>query len=121
MSRARRLLGGSGEERAAAYLERQGLAVLDRGFSCALGELDIVAREGETIVFVEVKTRSSESFGPAELAVGPRKQARMARAALLWLRARRLAGPPLRFDVVCLQGGELRHVRDAFQAPGYTI
>ena len=112
-------LGEEAEREAERHLRSLGCRILARRWRCPLGELDLVVREGEEIVFVEVKARSGSSFGPAELAVDGRKRKRIVRAALSYVEKERVSSP-LRFDVVVLQGGELRHIRAAFSAEGYT-
>ena len=112
-------VGGSGEEIAAAFLRGLGYVILTRNYRKRFGEIDIVAEEGDTLVFVEVKTRTSDAFGSPLEAVDGRKQQRMARAALDYLSARKLHGRPARFDVVAvrLRGREqprIEHVRNAF-------
>lgn len=111
-------LGGSGEEIAAAYLQRRGYVILAKNYRKRFGEIDIVAAEGDTLVFVEVKTRTSAAFGSPLEAVDGRKQRRMAKAALAYLSAGNLHGRPARFDVVAVrlqQGGpQIEHVRNAF-------
>ncbi|MFH1724693.1 MAG: YraN family protein [Elusimicrobiota bacterium] len=113
-------LGRSGERRAARFLEGLGWRLLDRGWRSRYGEIDIVGLDGTTLVFVEVKTRSSARFGTPEAAVGQAKRARLVRSALHYIEAKGDGGRPLRFDVVALEGDELRHIPDAFQAEGYT-
>jgi putative endonuclease len=98
-------LGRFGEDAAVAHLEAAGWQILDRNWRCAHGELDIVARDGATVVFVEVKTRSSVAFGVPADAVGHTKSGRIRRTAAQWLTERRgeHAGQrfdDLRFDVV---------------------
>ncbi len=111
--------GEEAEREAERHLRSLGCRVLARRWRCPLGELDLVVRDGEEVVFVEVKARSGASFGPAEHAVDARKRKRLVRAALSYLEKERVSSP-LRFDVVALQGGELRHIRGAFSAEGYT-
>ncbi len=110
--------GRAVEERVAAWLARRGFIVLARNFRTRGGEIDIVAREGETLVFVEVRSRREGSPWSPEASVGPRKQARIARAAVAWLRRHGGADRPCRFDVVAVRVGEGRlrvhHVRGAF-------
>jgi putative endonuclease len=115
----RQQLGRDGEDAAVRALESAGLVVLERRFRCRAGEIDVVARDGETVVFVEVKARAADGFGSPAEAVHARKRARMARVAAFWLRGR-AAEPPCRFDVVevrRLPGGGLaaRHLEDAFR------
>ncbi len=103
--RVKDAVGRFGEQVAAEHLSGRGLDVVDRNWRCREGELDIVARDGETLVFVEVKTRSSLAFGAPAEAIDARKAARVRRLALRWIEARRAAGDPtcwtsVRFDVV---------------------
>jgi putative endonuclease len=104
-------------------LKRQGWQILASRSQELLGELDLVAVDQGTIVFVEVKTRRSEQAGlPAE-AVDDRKQRRLARLALVYLKRQRLLGYPVRFDVIGLTWPEtsrrpmIKHVRGAFSSP----
>jgi putative endonuclease len=119
-------VGRRGEEAAARFLGRQGLVVLERNLRSRLGEVDIVAREGETLVFVEVKARQEGLADPPEAAVRAPKRARLARLALAYLAARRLGERPCRFDVIAVVLGEdgaltdLRHHRGAFDVDGRT-
>jgi putative endonuclease len=112
-------LGRYGEDIAAGFLERTGMVVLVRNWRCADGEIDIVARDGSTLVFCEVKTRSGRGFGlPAE-AIVPAKVRRIRRLAAAWLAEAGLRWSELRFDVVSVispRGCEptVEHLRDAF-------
>ncbi|MDQ6876055.1 MAG: YraN family protein [Actinomycetota bacterium] len=93
-------LGRYGEDLAVSYLEDHGLVVLDRNWRCSDGELDIVARDGATLVFCEVKTRSGTGFGlPAEAVIGA-KARRIRGLAVRWLAAQEVGWAELRFDVV---------------------
>ncbi|MBI4424453.1 MAG: YraN family protein [Elusimicrobia bacterium] len=109
-------VGALAEGRAAAFLESLGLTVLHRRFRCRAGELDLVARDGETIVFVEVKARGGDAFGSPEEAVDGPKRRRLARAAAVYLAQRGLAEAPARFDVVAVTPEGIRHLPDAFRA-----
>jgi putative endonuclease len=100
MTIARLLLGKRGEDIAIDFLEGAGYKVLDRNFRCRSGEIDIVALDGKSIVFVEVKTRSKENFGPPKLAVDWRKQKQLVKVALAYLKQKKLMNRPARFDVV---------------------
>jgi putative endonuclease len=111
-----------GEDAAAAFLERVGMRIEARNWRTSAGEVDIVAREGDELVFVEVKTRRSERAGTAEEAVSPAKQRRIVRLAQSYVaqNASRLQGG-IRFDVVAIRviGDDralLRHYRAAFEA-----
>jgi putative endonuclease len=117
--RTRSDLGLQGERIAAAYLTDRGLRVLDRNWRCRDGELDIVAREGDALVFCEVKARSGVGFGDPVEAVGPRKQRRLRTLAQRWLAAHDEHAPELRFDVVGVlvrpaQPALVTHLRGAF-------
>jgi putative endonuclease len=98
----RQSLGKLGEDLACAELERRGYAILHRRYRTRAGEIDIVARDGTTIVFVEVKAREGSRFGGAAAAVVLRKQRRIAQMATDYLCRRRLHNCPCRFDVVAV-------------------
>lgn len=100
--RASQALGRYGEDLAAEHLERQGLTILARNWRSTAGELDILARDGATLVVCEVKTRRSRAFGSPEEAVGPRKIRRMRELALHWLDEQQLHVPHIRFDVIAI-------------------
>lgn len=100
----RQQLGKSGEDLAVTELERRGYAILERRYRTNRGEIDIVARDGSAIVFVEVKARVTREFGTAAEAVTPRKQHQLVRMAIEYLARHRLAGCPCRFDVVAIDG-----------------
>ena len=116
----RQRLGRRGERAAETLLRRAGMTVVARRYRRPFGEIDLVARQGRLIVFVEVKTRSGEAYGRPAEAVGGTKQRRMARVALDYLRRYGLLERPCRFDVVEVisHPGEplrTRHIRDAFR------
>ena len=98
----RQTFGITGEDLAAAELARRGYAILERRYRTRHGEIDIIARDGATLVFVEVKARASREFGGAAAAVKPMKQRRVVQMAVDYLALRRLAGSPCRFDVVAI-------------------
>jgi putative endonuclease len=104
MTLERQAFGKTGEELAVAELERRGYAVLARRYRTRHGELDIVARDGEAIVFVEVKARTTAEFGTAAEAVTRRKQLQLASMAADYLARNRITGVPCRFEVVAIDG-----------------
>lgn len=108
------VLGGRGEDRAAAWYVERGYTVEDRNWRCADGELDLVLVRDDTVVFCEVKTRSSNAFGNPEDAVTPRKAQRIRRLALRWLDVHDRRSRVLRFDVVAVTGREVVVFEDAF-------
>lgn len=97
---SRSTLGARGEALAALHLIDKGMELIDRNWRCRLGELDIVARDGDTMVFVEVKTRSGTGYGTPAESVTPVKQHRIRQLALAWLDQRGSPWVRLRFDVV---------------------
>ena len=107
--------GGAGEERAEAFLAHHGLAIVGRNYRTKAGEIDLIAREGATLVFVEVRMRSPHRFGGAAASVTPRKQRRIVAAARQYLMSLRPV-PPCRFDVVALDGDAPEWIRGAFDA-----
>jgi len=110
----RRALGADGEARAAAWYAARGYEVVTRNWRCRDGELDLVVRKGAELVFVEVKTRTTDRFGiPAE-AVTPTKQRRLRGLAIRYLADTGASAPRLRFDVVAILGGRLEVIEAAF-------
>ena len=102
----RQTLGELGETLACDELRRRGYAILERRYRTRYGEIDIVARHGDVLVFVEVKARAGEAFGSGAEAVTGYKQRRVARMAADFLARRRLQDRPCRFDVVSIAVGE---------------
>jgi putative endonuclease len=105
MTITRIALGKAGEDLACAELERRGYAILARRYRQRNGEIDIVARDGRTIVFVEVKSRGGSAFGAAAEAVTAPKRRRIVQIALGYLARHGLFAAPCRFDVVSIQVG----------------
>jgi putative endonuclease len=108
-------LGKTGEDLACGELERRGYAIVARRHRCRGGELDVIARDGPTLVFVEVKARQGQAFGDAAEAVTWRKQRRIVRLACEYVMRHNLAGCPCRFDVVSIQFDAGRPVIEVFQ------
>ena len=102
----RQILGELGETLACDELRRRGYAILERRYRTRYGEIDIVARHGDVLVFVEVKARMGEAFGSGAEAVTAYKQRRVAQMAADFLVRRRLHDRPCRFDVVSIAVGE---------------
>jgi putative endonuclease len=127
VSEARQALGKSGEAAARAYLERRGLRILAANFSCAAGEIDLVGRDRDTVVFIEVKTRRSDAFGPPQLAVHQRKQQQIVRAAQWFLAERQFPEVACRFDVLAVTFSKradpprIDWLQDAFPAEGVRV
>lgn len=118
-------LGLRGEDVAAKFLKRKGYRILARHVDSPLGELDIIAVDGRTIVFVEVKTRSSTDAGHPADAIDERKERRMTQAALAYLKAQGLLKYSARFDVVAIvwptdaRRPIIEHYENAFAATGF--
>lgn len=116
-----RAAGALFEERACEALQRAGLKLLERNFHTRHGELDLVMRHGETVVFVEVRHRVRATHGDAASSITAAKQAKLISAARLWLSSHpQHAQRPCRFDVVCYDGpaddARMSWWRDAFEA-----
>jgi putative endonuclease len=112
-------VGKAGEEAAVQYLCQQGYQILERNYRCRVGEIDLIARDGRTLAFIEVKTRRSRRFGPAAAAVTIEKQRHLIKASQLYLAQRRKAHELCRFDVVTIeldvQEPRIELIKDAFQ------
>lgn len=112
-------LGRQGEEETCRYVQNTGMAVLERNYFTRTGEIDIIARDGETIVFIEVKTRRGTRYGSAAEAVTPAKIKKILRAAQAYIQAENLHDSNFRFDVaeVYGQGGrfEINYIKHAFE------
>ena len=115
MSRSRIALGKTGEDLACHELERRGYAIVARRYRRRGGELDIIARDGGTVVFVEVKTRHDQAFGQAAEAVGFVKRRRMAQLAMEYVLRHHLTKCPCRFDVVSIHFDQERPVIEVFK------
>ncbi len=102
MKDPRKQLGNHGEDLAAAALKKQGYKILERNYVTPLGEIDLIARQGKTLVIVEVKTRKSLRFGSPQESVSHTKQAKLRRLADYYLKAKRLPEAAVRFDVVAV-------------------
>ena len=110
--------GKEGEKIAAAYLKKNGYEIIEINFRCPIGEIDIVAKEENDLVFVEVKTRKSIELGYPEQAVGIRKQKKMSQLALWYMQKRKIADTNARFDVVAItlmpEKNEVKLIQNAF-------
>ncbi len=109
--------GAAGEERACAFLQKRGLRIVARNYRQRCGEIDLVALDGKTLVFVEVKQRATGAFGGPLAAVTPSKQHKIARTAERFIQEKRPKFDSIRFDVICLLGAEVTHLPNAFIPP----
>ena len=112
---AKQIEGQAGEDRALAFLQRHGLFLVERNFRCKGGEIDLVMREENMLVFVEVRKRADRRHGGAAASITPRKQARLILAAQVFLQ-RYSTYPACRFDVIAIDGTSLDWLKDAIQA-----
>ena len=106
--------GRAGEDLALAWLERHGLVLVEANFRCKLGEIDLILRDGATLVFVEVRQRAAGAPVSAAASIGPAKIRRIIRAAQVYLqRFDRL--PPCRIDVVAIDGDDIEWITNAIE------
>jgi putative endonuclease len=112
------ITGKDGEKIAVSFLKKRGYQIIETNYRCILGEIDIVARENEELVFIEVKTRKSEELGYPEQAVGIKKQRKLSQLALCYLQGKKLTNVKARFDVMAItmsaSGNEIKLIKNAF-------
>ena len=118
MTKQRIRTGKEGEAIAAGYLAKAGYRIVERNYRCPFGEVDIIAREGGTLAFVEVKSRREGPGGDPKEAMTSRKQRKLSAVALFYLKQKRMFDTPARFDVVAVRIGSDGHrvelIRNAF-------
>lgn len=111
--------GKEGERIAADFLKKNGYRILENNYRCPIGEIDIVARDKDDLVFVEVKARKSSALGYPEQAVGRQKQRKMSQLALWYIQEKKLHGINARFDVVAVlmqsSGNDVKLIKHAFE------
>ncbi len=110
-----------GELRAVRYLESLGYKIIERNYRNIFGEIDIVARDGETIVFVEVRRRDSRNYGTPIESIDMNKQKRIGRIACKYIVDKGFEGMSVRFDVVSIYMGHIEVIKDAFEYEGYLF
>ncbi len=110
-----RSIGNKGEDIATDYLKKHGYKIVERNYNCTFGEIDIVAKQGAYIVFIEVKSRSSTAFGMPREAVDWHKQQTIIQCSKLWLTTHKLYGSAVRYDVVEVLNGQVTVLADAFR------
>lgn len=112
-----RSVGDLAERRAAQHLEKLGYKILKRNYTCRLGEIDLIAQDGEVLVFVEVRTRRRDKYGEAVETISAQKIKKISHAARHFLLRYHLEERACRFDVVTIQGdGDPEHLKDAFES-----
>ena len=110
----KKLLGRVGEKKAADFLKKQGIKIVGTNYKNVFGEIDIIAKDGEYTVFIEVTTRSGEEFGTPSEAVDNRKRQKYARIAKLYAAENGITDAPMRFDVIEVEEEKINHIKDAF-------
>jgi putative endonuclease len=122
MTEPRHTVGRAGEEAAVQFLRQHGYRILERNYRCRYGEIDLIARDGRMLAFVEVKTRRSHKYGPAAEAVTVQKQRHLIKASQVYLLQQKKADEFCRFDVVTVEMGtpqlRIELIKDAFQLTG---
>ena len=115
----KKALGKKGEEIALQFLKKKGYRIIEKNYVCKMGEMDIIAKEKDTLAFIEVKTRTSTTFGPPQLAVNFQKQMQLSKVALYFLKEKGIEEIKARFDVVAIllgpRGEGIELIRDAFE------
>jgi putative endonuclease len=101
------------------HLEKKGYKLRARNYRIRLGEVDLIMDQGDTLVFVEVRERKSNAYGTPAETVNLKKQKRIAKAALMFVKTFSLTNRNLRFDIVSIQNGNITHLENAFSPTGY--
>jgi putative endonuclease len=117
----RKALGAQGEEQAAKLLKKNGYKIIEKNYRSSFGEVDIIAEDKNDLVFIEVKLRTSDLFGLPQDAVNKKKQDKIIKSALQYVKSKGLIEKNLRFDVVVIgpEKGEMDIVRSAFLSDGF--
>ncbi len=110
--------GRRAEEKAVSYLLKRGFEILERNYSTRFGEIDIVAREGSVLVFVEVKSRNR---GDPELSFTPSKARKLYKTAMIYLASKGLLNLPIRFDLIAISGSGLAHYENILGEGGIIV
>jgi len=112
-------IGKRGETLAISFLKKNGYRIIESNFRCRYGEIDIVAQDGKTVAFIEVKTKTSNRFGSPTQAIDSRKQRQVSKTALAYISQKRLTNYSARFDVVGINikgsNSEIELIKNAFE------
>ncbi|MBD3184020.1 YraN family protein [Candidatus Poribacteria bacterium] len=120
MLNLRKRLGEKGESVAAKFLKRKGYSIIEKNFSCKLGEIDIIAEKDNTIIFTEVRTKNTDEFGTPQESITPNKIKHISRVALYYIKANKLFKRSCRFDVIAVNYANnfkkpsVEHIENAF-------
>ncbi len=107
-------MGRAGEKRAVEFLKKKGFKILKTNYKTPVGEIDIIGEDDKTIVFIEVKTRTSDNYGLPSEAVDRKKQEKYYRTALFYLQREKKTDSACRFDVIEIENGQINHIFNAF-------
>ena len=113
--------GSLAEEKAQSFLQQKGYTVLARNYRKNCGEIDIIAKDGKVLVFIEVKSRVSRAFGGPLAAITKSKQNKIVQTAALYIKETAPKFDSIRFDAICLLNGEIEHIPHAFIPQRYTL
>ena len=122
MLKSRKETGAKGEKLAARFLKRKGYKIVQRNYKCKLGEIDIIAKQDKTLVFVEVKTRQTAEFGPPQYVITAAKKRQISRVALSYIKYGNLMEQSCRFDVIAVtfpresRRPRIEHIENAFES-----
>ena len=110
----KKFLGRAGEVKAAEFLKKKGYKILEKNYKTHIGEIDLIAKDGDALVFVEVKTRINDDYGAPSEAVNLKKQEKYYKVASEYLVRNKLNDSICRFDVVEIENGQINHIINAF-------
>ncbi len=110
----KKLLGRAGEKLAVDFLKKKGFKILKTNYKVPVGEIDIIAQDGDAIVFIEVKTRTNDNYGMPCEAVDRKKQEKYYKTATFYLQKEKKTDSSCRFDVIEIENGQINHIFNAF-------
>ena len=122
LSDFRKQVGNKGESLAEDYIKRKGYNIIQRNYRCRLGEIDIIAKDDDTIVFIEVRTKQNENFGTPQDSVTSTKMSKISKTALSFIHEKNLSGFSYRFDFIAITFSQgkpnIEHIENAFMPNG---
>lgn len=114
----KRKTGNEGEKKAISFLENEGCEILETNYSCKIGEIDIIAKKNNTVIFIEVKYRKNIRLGMPYESVNYHKQKKIIKSAFLYAQKKRIIENPMRFDVIEIIDDEIHWFENAFEVQG---
>ena len=122
LSDFKKQVGNKGESLAENYIKRKGYKIIQRNYRCRLGEIDIIAKDDDTIVFIEVRTKQNENFGSPQDSVTSTKISKISKTALRFIQEKNLSGFSYRFDFIAITFSQgkpnIEHIENAFMPNG---